>query len=530
MTGLPQIPVGGITLMELLGRARARATATGRPVLATYVEPLPGVDPLDAFERAGRSAERVYWAHPAEGVAVVGVGAAVTVSPSGQGRFDAVARVWRALLKDGLTGGPGAVVSDGASRAGSGEDFGRSPMLLGGFRFDPECPADPRWLGYPDAWLAVPRLCLAVSPAGRWLAASALVRPGEDVASRADALERERDRLIGAGGMSEAAAVWATIAEMFNRPAPELPSHEGGQAERAAAREEFERGVALGARAVQERRLEKVVIARATDWNAAGPVDAGRTLRHLVGRYPDCHVFAVARGRKVFLGASPERLVRVRGDAVHATCLAGSIGRGATPEDDAVAAETLLASAKDREEHAIVVRAITAALTPLCEGVAAPAEPAVLTLPDVHHLHTPVTARPKAGVGLLELAARLHPTPAVGGTPREEAMAFIREQEGWDRGWYAAPVGWMDATGDGELVVALRSALLEGGRATLFAGCGVVADSISADEYMESEMKLRAMRGALAGAVPGEGVAGAAGTDDEGRRVDPPRSHGVECP
>lgn len=519
MSAAPLLPVGDIALVDLLRRARARVATTGRPVLATYVEPLPGVDPLDAFQRAEGTEDRAYWARPSKGIAVAGVGAAVTVSPSGDGLFAAAARMWRALLAGGICGGPGSLDAlgtldaalDDAGPAGAA-GFGRRPMLLGGFRFDPARPPDPAWRGFPDAWLAVPRLCLAVSPAGRWLASSVLVRTGDEPARLADGLERERDRLIGAGAASESAAVWATIAESFRY---RRASSEGEQAAVAAVGIEsdeaacsaFLEAVAEGAAAVRGGALEKVVVARAVGWRPPQPPDAVAALRRLAVRYPDCHLFAVARGRRVFLGASPERLVRVDGRMVRATSLAGSIARGATPEQDARQGEALMASAKDREEHAIVVRALTAALAELCDDVVAPAEPVLLTMPDVHHLYTPVTARLRDGVELLDVVARLHPTPAVGGAPRDGALAFIRDHEGWDRGWYAAPIGWMDAGGDGEFAVALRSALLDGEEATLFAGCGVMGDSDPAAEFAESELKLRAMREGLADAVADGDVA-----------------------
>ncbi|HEY9515311.1 MAG TPA: hypothetical protein VIQ74_06470, partial [Gemmatimonadaceae bacterium] len=211
--------VGGGTLVEFLQRARARVLATSRPVLATYVEPLPDLDPLDAFARAdGGMEDRVYWARPNKGVAVAGVGAAVTVSPSGAGRFVTAGRMWRALIAGGLCDGPGAINAAGAAPAAMGTDaFGRRPMLLGGFRFDPARPADQAWRGYPDAWLAVPRLCLAVSPAGRWLASSVLVRPGDDAARLAGSLERDRDRLLGVGAVSESARAWALIEGSFHQ-------------------------------------------------------------------------------------------------------------------------------------------------------------------------------------------------------------------------------------------------------------------------------------------------------------------------
>ncbi len=507
MTAAASLPVGDITLVDLLRRARARVASGSRPVLATYIEPLPGLDPLDAFRRAEGTEERIYWARPSDGIAVAGIGAAVTVSPSGDGRFAAAAKMWRALLDGGLSGGPGALDLDSPLAGVYGATgFGRRPMLLGGFRFDPARAPDPSWRGYPDAWLVVPRLCLVVSPEGRWLASSVLVRAGDEPVRLADGLERERDQLIGAGRASESAAVWATIADAFRHA---RPTTEGAQVAMsvadkdadAVARAAFMAAVAEGAEAVRGGALEKVVIARAVGWRPPQPPDTVQTLRRLTARYPDCHIYAVARGRRVFLGASPERLVRVDGQMVRATSLAGSIGRGATAELDEVQGAALMASAKDREEHAIVVRALTAGLAELCDDVVAPAEPTLLTMPDVHHLYTPVTARLRDGVQLLDVIARLHPTPAVGGAPRDDALAFIRAHEGWDRGWYAAPVGWMDASGDGEFAVALRSALLDGEDATLFAGCGIMGDSDAEAEYEESELKLRAMREGLTGAA-----------------------------
>ncbi|HET7034704.1 MAG TPA: chorismate-binding protein, partial [Thermomicrobiaceae bacterium] len=159
----------------------------------------------------------------------------------------------------------------------------------------------------------------------------------------------------------------------------------------------------------------------------------------------------------------------------------------------------LLASAKDRGEHAIVVRALAEGLAGICRELEMPAEPKLLSVANIHHLHTPLRARLQPGRTLLDAVERLHPTPAVGGWPRDPALRFIRAQEGLDRGWYAAPVGWLDRHGAGEFAVALRSALVEGASATLFAGCGIVADSDPDQEYAESAIKLRPMLSALAG-------------------------------
>jgi isochorismate synthase len=177
--------------------------------------------------------------------------------------------------------------------------------------------------------------------------------------------------------------------------------------------------------------------------------------------------------------------------------MAGSIGRGATEADDEGLAAELAASEKDREEHRIVVEMLRAALAPVAERLEIAPEPSVVRLRHIQHLSTIVDGRVPEPGALLELVERLHPTPAVGGAPRDLALELIEEQEGLDRGWYAGPVGWIDRRGDGEFVVAIRSGVVEGRSASLFAGCGIVADSDPGREWEESSIKLRALASAL---------------------------------
>ncbi len=488
-----------VSLLELLRRAETAARTRAHPVLATFVEPLPasGPGPLHAFERAEGVSDRVYWARPASGVAIAGIGAAAAISPAGGDRFAAAARLWRALLDGAICDGPGAPGSHhgGPSNGRAPEaTFGRVPMLLGGFRFDPARAPGPEWLGFPDCWLAVPRHCFTTSPSGAWLTSSTLVHPNDDIELLARELEGESG---GRAGMAE------MDPHFRGDDIQSDPGSPGGSA--AADRTSFMSAVAGGAAAVRKGALEKVVTARAVEWRPDELPRIADTLRRLEKRHAECMVFAVTRGGRTFLGASPERLVKVDGRMVRVTSLAGSTARGSDAEDDSRRATALLDSAKDREEHDIVVRALTGELAELCDAVSAPAVPALLTLRDVHHLYTPITARRRDDVDILRLVERLHPSPAVGGAPRRDALAFIREHERWDRGWYASPVGWLDARGDGEFAVALRSALVDehGGSATLFAGCGIVGDSTPEDEFVESELKLRAMRGAFAGGEAG---------------------------
>jgi salicylate biosynthesis isochorismate synthase/menaquinone-specific isochorismate synthase len=210
-------------------------------------------------------------------------------------------------------------------------------------------------------------------------------------------------------------------------------------------------------------------------------------------------VFAVGRGDATFVAASPELLIRREGQRASTVALAGSARRSADPAVDDHLGEQLLHSDKDREENAIVVRRIARALRPLSVWVTAAPEPALVRVANIQHLGTPIRAQLASPLGAVELAGALHPTPAVGGEPGTVAARLIPALEGLDRGWYAGPVGWTDAVGDGELCVALRCALLRGAVARLYAGCGIVRDSDPAAELAESEIKLGALLPLLAG-------------------------------
>ena len=246
--------------------------------------------------------------------------------------------------------------------------------------------------------------------------------------------------------------------------------------------------------AIRAGRLRKVVLAREVTVEANRPVLPLDVMGRLRALYPSCMLFSVGG----FVGASPELLVSRRGDAVRSQPMAGTIPRSGDPDVDARLAAALLASGKDRHEHAMVVDAVAATLRPHCSSLDVPEEPSIVPLRNVSHLGTVVSGRlDGAAPSALDLAILLHPTPAVGGTPTGDALAYIAEAEGLDRGRYAGPVGWMDARGDGEWAVGVRSAELDGTRARLFAGVGVVADSVPELELAETQLKLQALLAAV---------------------------------
>jgi isochorismate synthase len=359
---------------------------------------------------------------------------------------------------------------------------------MGGFAFEPEGPRSGTWCGFPSAHLIVPRLQMASDGGECWVTISAIVgMDGEpDVAP---------EELAGLYRTVLTAPTAETTAPTDSRDTGFTYSSPIGAAAWRAL-------VGTAVEAIHAGALRKVVLAREVHAVTSGEVDVFAMLRHLRAAHRDCFVFGYWRGERAFVGASPERLVRLDGCDVRASSLAGSARRGATPEEDAALASALLASTKDRAEHAAVREALCEGLAELCDDVTAAAEPSLFTLRHVHHLHTAVGATLHRGHSLLDVVARLHPTPAVGGTPREAALQFVRRHEQLDRGWYAAPIGWVGRR-SGEFAVALRSAVLTASEATLFAGCGIVADSDPELELAESTLKLRPIQAALAAALVG---------------------------
>jgi menaquinone-specific isochorismate synthase len=244
-------------------------------------------------------------------------------------------------------------------------------------------------------------------------------------------------------------------------------------------------------RAIESGSLDKVVLARTVLVRASSIMEPFDLVAVLRDRYPSCRVFGWQESGATFLGASPEMLVARQGAHVRLEPLAGSAPRGGDAEEDRRLGDRLLASVKDRHEHAIVVDDAVARLEPFLGSVSRPEDPILQKFPTVQHLATSISGSTDAR--LLTLAEALHPTPAVGGSPREAALALIDKLEGLDRGWYAGGVGWADPAGDGEIALGIRSALVAGDRATLYAGNGIVAGSDPEEELEESRLKLRPM-------------------------------------
>jgi menaquinone-specific isochorismate synthase len=411
------------------------------------VRTVPLADPGDLIASLPHRGP-VAWIRRGDGL--VGWGEAARVSiPAGEDRFTAGEK-WLAELFHG------AEVTDEVGLPGCG------PVAFGSFTFDPTS---------DGSVLVVPAVVVGRSSGTSWLTTIG-------------------DQDAPAGPLQPARA-----------PA-ELRWHDG-----SLSAPQWERAVSSAVARIQAGDLGKVVLARDLYAAASDEIDARVLLARLAARYPDCWTFCCAG----LVGATPELYIRREGPAVSSLVLAGTTPRGGTGAEDRQLGAALLASAKDVDEHRFAVADVRAALTPFCERLDIDGQPSLLRLANVQHLATHVTGRlaapqlPGSGGSLgehasaLELAAALHPTAAVCGTPPGAAMELIRELERMDRGRYAGPVGWVDAHGNGEWGIALRCAELDGPRARLFAGCGIVADSDPGAELAEAQTKFRAMQDALEG-------------------------------
>jgi len=434
------------------------------------------LDPLAWFAAARASGEDVaFWLQPGTGRSSVGVGVAVSIDVTGERRFLAAAAAWERWCTTGMCGGPAA----GRPAAG--------PLLVGGATFADLPSTDPCWTGFEQGRLDVPAIQVTTVDGETILTANLVVDGSLDVT---DAVEALLDRVHRV--MDDALAY---VSPVHQESLP-LLRRLGSTPDHA----EWSASVARSSGAVGRGRIDKVVLARRVDIEAAAPIDVPGVLARLgaspVGAAP-VTVFALTRGKRVFLGASPERLVEADRRAFRTIALAGTTGRDPDPATDRRLAEALLASEKDREEHAVVVDMLRETLGPVASALDIERTPHIVRLPTVQHLASDVAGVLGADRSILDLVERLHPTPAVGGWPRAAALELLDEQEHLDRGWYAGPVGWLDARGDGEFVVAIRSGVVEGGLASLFVGCGIVGDSEPDREWAESSMKLDSVASAI---------------------------------
>jgi menaquinone-specific isochorismate synthase len=460
----PQLSVRG-----RIDDAVARARQLGRTTLLSHVEQLPFAPDPVAFLAASSAAldSGTLWEQPAMGLAFAGAGSACEIRATGPGRLGQVSAAMRDL------------------QSGLVRDDSSIFPCLGGFAFSEHSDRSHIWRDFPGARFVIPQVLIQNDGHDALLRVTIKVEPR----SSPSEVEQLIDDLL------QHARRWVQV------PLSLDVSHSRVRVESFPNRTAWESSVATAVALIRQGALDKLVLAREEQLLAAIPFSPITALARLRRFNSAATLFAMQSGRSWLLGASPERLVRLHENRVDVTCLAGSIGMGHDDEERRHLADQLLSSKKDREEHEIVVRSTMCALAEVCEDVTRLAgTPRIATARAVQHLETPVSARMSDAGNILNLVERLHPTPAVGGYPSDRALSIMRELEEIDRGWYAGPFGWTDLDGSGEFVVAIRSALLSGRMASLFAGSGIVADSVPSAEYEETCLKLRPMLSALGAA------------------------------
>jgi isochorismate synthase len=456
-----------VVATETLLGVLTRGTERGRRTLVSVTAEVEVDDPCAAAFASRLASDRWFcWEQPDRGFALAGLGVAHEAASRGEARFAEVAGECLRVGRDAVLEEP------------RGLPAGAGPVWLGGFAFGPEGGGSTTWSSLAPGSLVLPELSLCHSDGRCFLTVNAVVGPGESAQERGRALEA---RLAG-----------LRAAE----PLPLIDPHPAGpSAEIRSARTpgEFEAAVSAATARIAAGEMSKVVLAREVIVSAASAHDPAALFGAMREQFPACFCFCVGTPEAAFIGASPELLVRRSGAGVSTVALAGSTRRSSDPAVDDHLGEQLLRSDKDRREQRIVSERIVRALRPHSVWVEAASEPTIVKVANIQHLGTPVIAQLAEPHSAIELAGMLHPTPAVGGEPWPAAARAIADLEGMDRGWYAAPVGWMDATEDGEFCVALRSALLRDRDAHLFAGVGVVAGSDPEAELAETEVKLGAL-------------------------------------
>lgn len=449
--------------------------ATANPDVRFFTETIEagGISPLSFFEAgsSNQNAERFFWESASKTMTLVGIGHALTLTDeSGDDRFNAIESKWKKYCDKIIK-----------------EDKDMDPVLVGGFSFDDtRSSVGSEWSRFPNAFFAVPIFQLKIEN-GKTQVAINLVTDETDTTHRFEELRYQRDQLIHN----------AQIQESLSTEKPNVHSMIELQ------KDHYLETVRSITEKIQMGEAEKVVIARKLALQFEQPVSPSSVIQSVSNEQRDSYLFGIENKQQFFFGATPERLIEIKDGQAYSACVAGSSKRGRNAEQDRQLGDALLADKKNREEHQYVVEMITGVFDSLCASYTSATQPKLMKVRDIQHLHTPVEGKLGQESSIFQFIKALHPTPALGGVPTPVAMELIHQEENLDRGYYAAPVGWTDASGNGEFAVAIRSALLEQDKAWLYAGGGIVSDSTPEQEYEETWVKFRPMLRALGGALHG---------------------------
>ncbi|QSB49704.1 isochorismate synthase [Parageobacillus toebii] len=433
-----------------------------RPFIS-WSEEIDHVDPVYFFSlgQACSFRHRFYWSDRTNETVYVGLGCTYIIeTEEKEQRFRTVETEWKRWMEQT------ASYSNGTDAV---------PIIFGGFSFDPFKPRTEKWRAFPHAKMIVPTVLLSLKNGKATLTVTMCSGQNEEIIKKIGMLIR----LLYQEQKQQTSSL------------PPLITYKEVQ------KEEWIDAVKKTIENIRKGKFDKVVLAREARLSFADAIDPSVVLQQLREQQPFSYIFAFEQEGQCFIGASPEQLVKKEKDTCYSICLAGSIRRGKTLQEDEQLGKWLMNDEKNLREHQFVVQMIKEAIEAVCKRVQIPSSPQLLKLQHIQHLYTPVIGEKCRAASVLSIVEQMHPTPALGGTPREKAIKEIREAEPLDRGWYAAPIGWMDAEGNGEFAVAIRSGLLQGKEASIFAGCGVVGDSDPMSEYEETKVKFTPMLSAL---------------------------------
>lgn len=447
-----------------------RAKGLSQSILVSEVHKIDKIDPFYFFA-SGRDkflGERFFWKGPEGDFVIAGLGICAQIqSDQDADRFFHVEKEWKRFTENALVYNTYKV-------------NGTGPSLFGGFSFDPLKEKTALWSKYSAALFHLPKYMLTIIKGEAYFTTNLVCTQHDDL-SLFDKVMKERQEVLSLSNHKP------VLAKLEIKEIVEMNP------------EAWKQTITEVVHDFVGSELKKVVLARELRLHFTDVIQAESVLKNLLDEQRDSFTFAFESNGDCFIGASPERLVKKDGASLFSACLAGSIGRGATPEEDGKLGDELLNDQKNLIEHQYVVDMIKAAMQETCDEVILPDQPELMKMKYIQHLYTPVIGKNREGTSILHLVNRLHPTPALGGLPKQAAVDKIREVEQLDRGLYAAPLGWLDYRGNGEFAVAIRSGLIQGNEASLFAGCGIVADSNAESEYKETSIKFRPMLAALGG-------------------------------
>lgn len=443
-----------------------------RERLLSITLPIAPIDPLVALEQYPAKEDKFYWDHPVDKISISAAGKVAELKATGTHRFDEIATQTRNLSKN-----ISAYTSISHHMAG--------PLFLGGYSFG-DHNVGQIWKQFGAARFVLPEWIL-VRSGYNYMLTLILERKSKAVHEiYMEIIERVTDFLNIAGNCK--------IKPDSPKPAQNILCNLQSVTEKSVWLNRVKRAKNL----IQDNKCDKIVIARTIEMESRHEITPTMLSYSLRQSYPECYNFIIQVDKDTsFIGATPERLASFKNGFFKTEGLAGSTSRGKSASEDAALAQSLMKSEKDLDEHQFVVRAIDDSLAPYSYRVEHPNQPLIKKLNNVQHLFTPISASIKDGVQIHELLRQLHPTPAVGGYPKERAIPYIQNIEQIERGWYSAPVGWYNLNGCGEFAVAIRSALIHKNKAHLFAGCGIVENSDPESEWNETLMKFQPMTSAL---------------------------------